>query len=119
MLMDEDAVLAQRASAQGVPVTWECYEAMPHCFTMILDGLGASRKCYENWAAFVSGCVERSERVRRTRGVFVEAKTLRERVVDVGELGGWMFEEVLGRMREARAKRMKGEEGEGKALPKL
>ena len=89
---------------------------------MILDALPASQKCFADWADFAKACVERpgDVRSRGTTGVFVEAKTLKERQVDVGGLmEGWGFERVLTVMRKGRDRRVKGEEGEMKALPKL
>jgi len=125
MLHDEAAVVAGRMAGQGVVVGWWCFEAMPHCFALMLDHLRASGRCFEEWAAWARGCVEGGGVVegRGSRGWFVEAGMGDKREVDVGGLGGEVgvggFEEVLGRMREARGRRARGEEGEMKALPKL
>lgn len=121
MLYDEAAVLAARMAGQGVCVGWACFEAMPHCFALMLDHLPGSGRFFEGWAEWVRGCVEGPGKVVG-RGVFVEVGG-REREVDVRGLGEEVgvggFEEVLGRMREAMGKRVRGEEGEAKVLPKL
>ncbi len=121
MLYDEDAFFAQFAASQGVPVTWECYEAMPHCFAMLLDALPASKMCYENRARFCRECVERPDELRRkgSKGAFIEAGTLKLKSVDVSSLSGFTFEQVRERMKATRDKKLRGEEGEAKALPKL
>ncbi|KAL2355408.1 alpha/beta hydrolase fold-domain-containing protein [Cryomyces antarcticus] len=117
MLTDEDAFVAARAAAQGVTVVWEQYEAMPHCFAMMFDGLETSRRCMAGWGRFAQACVESPEAVR-TGGTLVEARTAREREVDVGGISGYSFEEVRGFMERAREKRLLGWEREGKSLPK-
>lgn len=124
MLYDEGAVLAAQMAGQGVPVGWLCFEAMPHCFALMLDHLTASGRCFEEWAEWVRAVVERAEEVRGSgsKGVFVEV-TGEERAVDVGGLGVDVgvagVEEAVGRMREVQRRRARGEEGEAKALPKL
>ncbi|KAA6407856.1 MAG: hypothetical protein FRX48_08207 [Lasallia pustulata] len=79
MLVDEGRVVGRRAEAQGVKVEWVEFEAMPHCFAMVLDGgwHKGSRVCFEWWAGFCTRAVE--ARVQEARGVFVEARSLEER----------------------------------------
>lgn len=121
MLVDEGRVVGRRAEAQGVKVEWVEFEAMPHCFAMVLDGgwHKGSRVCFERWAGFCTRAVE--ARVQEARGVFVEARSLEEREVRVGGEGGkeWGYEEVVGMMREQRGKRERGEDGEAKLMPRL
>jgi hypothetical protein len=81
MLRDEDAVLAQRAVAQGVTVVWREFEAMPHCFAMLLEGLKGGAVHYEEYAKFCREVVE--GRLGASNGVFIEAKTLKRKDVDV------------------------------------
>lgn len=121
MLVDEGRVVARRMAGQGVRVEWVEFEAMPHCFAILLDGgwHAGSRVCVEWWAGFCVGAVE--GRVEEGgKGVFVEARTLREREVEVGGGGKvWGDEEVWGMMREQRGRRERGEEGEAKIVPRL
>ena len=119
LLTDEDAIVAGRAARQGAPVRWEQFEAMPHCFSMILEGLQASRKCFDLWAEGIKQMVEHREGLE-ARGRWWTAKTLKESALDVKELGsGWGEDEVLGWMKAARERRREGGEKEGKNVPKL
>jgi hypothetical protein len=79
---------------------WE-FEAMPHCFAMVMEGSKVGGMCFEKWAGWIRGVVEERERVvgEGTVGTVVGFKTLRERGVDVKSLDeGW--EVTMGRMRE-------------------
>ncbi|EOA82500.1 uncharacterized protein SETTUDRAFT_43457 [Exserohilum turcica Et28A] len=58
MLRDEDAVLAQRAVAQNVPVVWREFEAMPHCFAMLLEGIAETQVHWEEFASFCRHVVQ-------------------------------------------------------------
>lgn len=118
MLADEDAVFAQKLAKQGVPVVWEQYEAMPHCFAMMLEGLKGGNMFFEKWAGFIKEAVEKPEEIK-TRGTFVMAKKLERKNVDVTTLRSFSDEEVLKMMKDAQDKRMRGEETEAKVMPKL
>lgn len=121
MLVDEGRVVARRMAGQGVRVEWVEYEAMPHCFALLLEGSWneGSRGCMERWAGFCVRAVE--GRVQGGgRGLLVRARSLEEREVRVGGEGeGWGDEEVGRMMREERRKRERGEEGEAKMMPRL
>ncbi|USP73966.1 acetyl-hydrolase [Curvularia clavata] len=84
MLRDEDAVLAQRAVAQGVPVVWREFEAMPHCFAMLLETLPESDVHREEYAAFCRKVFEEPADVR-TGGVLIKAKSLERLELDVAK----------------------------------
>lgn len=106
MLRDEDAVVARRMHAQGVSVRWREFEAMPHCFGMMLEGLPASEAFYQEMAAFM-GEVVRGE-ASGSDGVFFKAKSLERRVVGVEgitELGDEVVERFMGESRERTAER--------------
>ncbi|KAF2236864.1 hypothetical protein EV356DRAFT_497795 [Viridothelium virens] len=120
LLTDEDAIVAGRAARAGVKVRWEQFEAMPHCFAMILEGLDASRRCLELWGESIKEMVEKGKEGLETRGTWWAAKTMKESALDVKGLGsGWTEEEVRGWMKAAKEKRREGWEKEGKDLPKL
>lgn len=99
LLNDEDRAVASRMAQAGTTVVFEEFEAMPHCFAMILRGAEASRRCFGDWAAFVTAVTEEPGRVR-TRAVVVAARTLGEREVDVGTLSPWSWEETVEWMRK-------------------
>jgi hypothetical protein len=118
MLTDEIKVLASRAARQGVRVVFEEYQAMPHCFAMLLPGLEASERCVKSWGGFAKKVAEGGEGAVETKGTWVEARTGREEGRAVGDLGQVSFEEARRLVREAKGKRLGGEEGEGKGLAK-
>jgi len=117
MLTDEIKVLASRAAQQGAKVAFEQYQAMPHCFAMLLPSLATSEKCVKSWAGFARGAVEGRE--VETKGVWVEARTGKEEGRSVeGLCEGLPMEEVCRLVREVKGKRMAGYEGEGKGMVK-
>jgi acetyl esterase/lipase len=81
MLRDEDAVLARRAAAQGVPVVWREFEAMPHCFAMLLEANNGAPVHYAEYAKFCTEVVQ-GEKVE-TNGELIAAKTLVRSPMDV------------------------------------
>jgi acetyl esterase/lipase len=82
MLRDEDAVLAQRAVRQGVKVVWREFEAMPHCFAMLLENNPGAPVHHAEFAKFCREAVESGESVE-TNGEFIKAKTLERSAADV------------------------------------
>lgn len=80
-LRDEGAVLARRAAGQGVSVRWREFEAMPHCFAMLLDSNPGAPVHYSEFAGFCRDVVEGKGVV--TDGVFIKAKSLERSEVDV------------------------------------
>ncbi len=117
MLTDEIKSVAARAAKQGVRVVSEQWEAMPHCFAMILLGSPMSKRCFKDWTDFYMQVVKGQE--VKTRGLWFEAKTEKESEVNVEELAVLDDEEVKKRMDSAREARHLGKEGEAKILPKL
>ncbi|TKA26150.1 hypothetical protein B0A50_04647 [Salinomyces thailandicus] len=117
MLHDEDAIVASRAASQGVVVRYEEYEAMPHCFGMLMPSAPNGEKCLDSWGAFCRRSVEEPRSVA-TSGVFVHAKTGREDGMEVGGVTEIGFEQARGLMREAKGRRLAGFEREGKGMPK-
>ncbi|KAF2135328.1 uncharacterized protein K452DRAFT_208645, partial [Aplosporella prunicola CBS 121167] len=57
MMADESKVLAHRMVRQGVSVVWGQYEAMPHCFALMLEGNSSAGRAFEQWAAFARSVV--------------------------------------------------------------
>jgi len=82
---------------QGITVVLDQYEAMPHCFAMVIEKNNVSKKCFARWASFINAVVKGEE--VRTKGTWIMAKTGREKELDVLGLSGDTEEEVLGRMK--------------------
>ncbi|KAJ9649646.1 hypothetical protein H2199_000424 [Coniosporium tulheliwenetii] len=116
MLADEGKVFAQRAARQGVKVVWEQYEAMPHCFALMLEGLQGGRMCVASYCKFIRDVVREPESVK-TEGYFVTAKKLERKPVDVEKLTELTDEEVARLMDEVKKRKILGLEGEGRRSP--
>ena len=122
MLRDEDAVLAQRAVKQGVQVVWREFEAMPHCFAMLLENNNGAPVHYKEYAKFCREVVE-GQGVR-TNGEFIKAKTLERSEVDVRSgLTELTDSEVEGYMKKGQerieAKFRRGQDPAAEARPML
>ncbi|KAL3466485.1 alpha/beta hydrolase fold-domain-containing protein [Aspergillus heterothallicus] len=96
----ECKTFASILAKQGVSVTWEQYEAMPHCFSHLFLRRRVGKMAVEGVAGFLKGVVEESEAVR-TRGCFIKARSLEREEVDVAGLGGGVEDAVLGKMERA------------------
>ncbi|KAK5117950.1 hypothetical protein LTR62_003994 [Meristemomyces frigidus] len=117
LLSDEDKIVAQRAASQGTVVQYEEYEAMPHCFAMLIPSLATADRCLSSWGAFCRRCVEEPGSVK-TNGTFIHAKSGEENVVNVEKITEITIEKARELMREAKGRRLMGYDKEGKAMPK-
>lgn len=115
MLADEARITAAKAAKQGVRVIFQQWEAMPHCFALILLGSPMSKRSFKDWTDFYARVVK-GEKVM-TKGLWFEARTQKEREVDVEGLAIFGDAEVKERMDKAREARHLEEEGEAKAMP--
>jgi acetyl esterase/lipase len=104
MLSDEDTILASRAASQGVKVQFEEYEAMPHCFAMLLPSLPSSDRCLRNCGEFCRRCVEEPGEIK-TKGAYTYAKTLQMKEIDVEKATQITVEEAKQMMAKVREKR--------------
>jgi acetyl esterase/lipase len=105
MLTDEGKYLARKLARQGIAVEWEEYEAMPHCFSMLISGTPTSNQAMNSWAGFIAR-VGKGERIE-TRGRHYSAPGLVETLVDVRNLGDLTESELDERM-STEAKRRGG-----------
>ncbi|KAL1799731.1 hypothetical protein ACET3X_000073 [Alternaria dauci] len=81
MLRDEGAVVAQRCARQGVRVVWRDFEAMPHCFGMLVESNPASAVHFEEYGGFCRDVVGGKE--VESSGVYIKAKTCERSGMDV------------------------------------
>lgn len=116
-LTDEDNVVAAKAANQGVTIWYEQYEAMPHCFAMLLPTLPNSSRCLKSWGEFCRRVVEAPNELG-TKGVWVAANGGVEKVVDVKGIATVTEGEVKMFVADAKERRLKGWEKEGKGMPK-
>lgn len=99
LLADEDKFMAARLHAEGVPVVWEEYEGMPHCFAMILPENPMSRRCIAAWTGFMKDVVERGPKSVGSAFRTIKARTLREEDRDPAEVSPYTEEELWDRLR--------------------
>lgn len=64
-LEDEISIMARRFHEAGVPIVFDGYEGMPHCFAMVFMKSPAGKECFRSWSEFcveaVAGTVERRD----------------------------------------------------------
>ena len=103
MMADEGKFIAQRTAQSAVPVVWEQYGAMPHCFAQLppLSRFPQSQKVFAKWADFCRACVENPKAIK-TKGTFTLTDNMQERSVEIKDLLNLPFEEVKRRMDKAR-----------------
>jgi hypothetical protein len=93
-LADEDRYLVSRLRADGVPVVFEEYEAMPHVFVTVLPKLAETERCVRGWARFIAAAVEDPGRIRESF-THVKAKTLAESEIDLATLTPYQEADVF------------------------
>lgn len=97
LLADEDKYTAAKLHRDGVPVVFEEYEGMPHCFALILTELEGSKRCVNSWAAFIARAVEDPAGIKSSF-TSIKAKTLEEVEIDPVTVSPYTEEEVRERI---------------------
>lgn len=97
ILAPEDKFLAKTLESQGVRVVFEEYEAMPHCFAMILTKIPNANRCYEGWAGFIRQAVEDVEGIE-SRAMSIGARNHKEVTLQFEELSEVGEEEIRARV---------------------
>lgn len=85
ILAAEDRYLARRLRTQGVSVVFEEYEAMPHCFALVLAQMPGAARCYDRWAGFIKRAVAAAAAPDGEEGIEAiasEARTVRARTLE-------------------------------------
>ncbi|EME88757.1 uncharacterized protein MYCFIDRAFT_206116 [Pseudocercospora fijiensis CIRAD86] len=108
MLTDEDSVVAKNAAKQNVAVQFEQYEAMPHCFALLLPNLGVSGRLVRSWGVWARRVTEEEGRRLETKGVFVPVRNGKEIALDVREIEAPTYEEVQKAVGEVKERRVQG-----------
>ncbi|KAL6911103.1 alpha/beta hydrolase fold domain-containing protein [Trichoderma evansii] len=93
LLWYEDKAMAMKLAADGVPLVFEEYEAMSHCFALFLDRLPSSQRCFESWASFIRSAIENPTSIE-SRATTIKARTLEEVPLKFEELLEESFEEI-------------------------
>jgi acetyl esterase/lipase len=104
---------AQRLARQGVTVVADLFDAMPHCFALMLVDLPGSQLCIDRWTAFCKDAVERPESLK-SAATRVAVKSLELSKMDLESLLDITDEQVEKNMRKNQKEMI---EVRGKALP--
>jgi acetyl esterase/lipase len=92
-LADEDKYIARKLTRDGVTVVFEEYEAMPHCFAMILGPNAGAKRCFEGWTKFITAAVENPKTIASSYKT-IRARTLEEVEIDAEQLSPFAEEDV-------------------------
>ncbi|KAJ4393388.1 hypothetical protein N0V93_002598 [Gnomoniopsis smithogilvyi] len=99
LLADEDKYMAANLHAQGVPIIWEEFEGMPHCFAMILTDNPMSKRCFDAWTGFIATVAVQGPGSIQSAFTTVKAKTLKEESRDPAKVAPYTEEELWERLR--------------------
>ncbi|KZL84970.1 lipase esterase [Colletotrichum incanum] len=77
LLADEDKYMARKLHENGVPVVFEEYEGMPHCFSLILTKTPNAKRCFDGWTGFMKKIITHPDTID-SKAITVKAKTLEE-----------------------------------------
>ncbi|POS87887.1 hypothetical protein EPUL_000410 [Erysiphe pulchra] len=94
ILADEEKISAMNIASQGVKVIFEEYEAMPHCFGLVLPKLPGSDLFFQNWARNIKLMVDHPNDLV-TNGTLIKAKTLATESLDVLGLSSLTYEKAV------------------------
>ncbi|OLN85115.1 Esterase [Colletotrichum chlorophyti] len=97
LLADEDKYMAQKLYRDGVPVVFEEYEGMPHCFALMLTRLPNAKRCFAGWTGFMTAVVDNPENIG-PKAVTIKAKTLKEFPLDLETLSNLNDDEMQRRV---------------------
>lgn len=99
LLSDETKYMAAHLHTQNVPVVWEEYEGMPHCFAMVLNDHPMSKRCFASWTNFIKDVVEAQPGTIKSSFKIIRAKTLQEDDVNPVELAPFTKEGLWTRLK--------------------
>lgn len=99
LLADEDKYMAVKLHADKVPVLFEEYEAMPHCFPMVFRGSPMSVRCLDAWTGFITDVIGKGPGGVGSAFRTIKAHTYKEAVIDPAELSPYTEEDLRERLR--------------------
>ncbi|KAI5467638.1 alpha/beta hydrolase fold-domain-containing protein [Mariannaea sp. PMI_226] len=100
ILAYEAKFLARKLEAEGVSVVFEEYEAMPHCFALLLRNSPSTYRCLNAWAGFIRAAVEDPGSIKPS-ATRIKARTLEEEPLKFEELSDVMEDEMRQRVLQA------------------
>jgi acetyl esterase/lipase len=87
-MIDGGKMIAQQAMDDGVVVSWNFFEAMPHCFPLImgLGGVKHMREFWNEWGTFFRSAVTEPEKLK-SNAVYVPYRDDKRKYhTDIGEM---------------------------------
>ncbi|POS83284.1 hypothetical protein EPUL_005252 [Erysiphe pulchra] len=99
LLADENKFTIMQMVNQGVKVIYEEYEAMPHCFGLLLPKAACFKRFHQSWAQNIKKMVERPYDIV-TSGTLIRAKSLKCEKINVHKLCPLTYSEVVGMIEE-------------------
>lgn len=100
LLADEDKYMAARLHQDKVPVVFEEFEGMPHCFAMVVTENPMARRCFADWAGFIKDVVEQGPEGVHTAFRTIKARSLAEEERDPLKVSPYTEEEMWERLRK-------------------
>jgi acetyl esterase/lipase len=100
ILAYEAKFLARKLEADKVRVVFEEYEAMPHCFALLLRNAPSTHRCYDAWAGFIRAAVGDSRSIMAS-ATTIKARTLEEVPLRFEELSEVTDDEMRQRVLQA------------------
>lgn len=94
ILAYEDKYLAKRLVEDGVTVVFEEYEAMPHCFALILSKIPGAVRCLQGWAQFILDAVDQPASIP-SRAILIKSISLEESELKFEELSAVTEDEMM------------------------
>lgn len=118
LLADEDKYMAVKLHSDNVPVIFEEYEAMPHCFPAVIKGSPMSARCFDAWTEFITDVVTKGAWSVESSFRTIKAHTLKEVDIDPTDLSPYTEEELRERLRNL-GKKQAPEKATGDVAAKL
>lgn len=99
LLLDENKFTVMQMANQGVKVVYEEYEAMPHCFGLLLPKAASFDRFHKSWTHHIKKFVEQPHNVTSS-GTLIKARSLKCEDIDVCKLTPLTHDEVVGFIKE-------------------
>ena len=107
-LADGAKIIAQTAAQDGVPVSWEQYQSMPHTWAQIFPQWPQSIQCFESWARACKQFGEGGKNARESYGRYIKAGDGGTEAVRVQELTSLTPAKALELMNDSRREKRQG-----------
>lgn len=94
LLADENKFTIMQMANQGVTIVYEEYEAMPHCFGLLLPKAASFGKFHQSWAQNIKKIVNRPYEMK-TSGTLIRARSLKCEELNIYNLSPLTHREII------------------------